>query len=700
MFPREMRLALGIALGCASAFASAAGPEETVVVTGTKVAEPLASSSAMITVVSGADARARGAHDLRQILALAGGVDVAPGSDAGPAGSVPAMWGLREIDAFLLLVDGVPYGGAFNPALATLDLTNVARIEILRGAAPVMHGATSFVGVINVIHESAGEATGNASAALGSRGTVLGSAATNLPAVGAWHHSVVADAEMRRFSQDDSDVRRAHTLYRGAAELGIGTLRVDADLTALRQAPYSPHPREGQALTQRLPLDANANPSDAREDQDRGQFTASLDRPVGAGRWVTTLSAAHTTYHNTRGFLREDFAANGVDANADGFRQRIGASDGYFDTYLELPLADSLEAVLGADWLHGKASQHSDNFEYAVRPDGSNRPDSHSLPVDESTHSEDERNFGGTYAYLRWRAGRMRLNAGLRANRTREHREGGEITADAQEAEDDSNARRTQRLSGSLGASWTVWRAEDSFLTLFADYRNAFKPAAVDFGPEAEADILAPEYGRSREVGVRGQALHDRLQWQSELFDMQFENLVIRENVDGLPALANAGRERFRGFEFEGRASLARDLWLAASYACHDARFVDYARTRADGALQQLAGKRLELSPQALGAVSLVYGPPAGFQASVTWSYLGPRFLDKANSARAGGYSTIDAGVGYRIRSLEIRLDGSNLTGRRDPVAESELGDAQFYRLPGLFVQLGVRTELRWRASP
>ncbi|MCX6943422.1 MAG: MFS transporter, partial [Opitutales bacterium] len=41
----------------------------------------------------------------------------------GPAGSAPGFWGLREVDAFLLVVDGVPYGGAFNPALASLDLT-------------------------------------------------------------------------------------------------------------------------------------------------------------------------------------------------------------------------------------------------------------------------------------------------------------------------------------------------------------------------------------------------------------------------------------------------------------------------------------------------------------------------------------------------------------------------------------------------
>ena len=89
-------------------------------------------------------------------LALAAGISVAPGGDNGPAGSVPEIWGLREFDAFLLVVDGVPWGGAFNPALPTLDLNDVERIEILRGAAPVIYGATSFVGVIHVIHRAAG----------------------------------------------------------------------------------------------------------------------------------------------------------------------------------------------------------------------------------------------------------------------------------------------------------------------------------------------------------------------------------------------------------------------------------------------------------------------------------------------------------------------------------------------------------------
>jgi iron complex outermembrane recepter protein len=129
---------------------------ETIEVTATKIAEDVTLVPQSITIIDGDEIRARGANDLTSALALTAGVSISPGGDGGPAGSVPEMWGLREVDAFLLVVDGVPWGGAFNPDLPALDLTDVDRIEIVRGAAPVMYGATSFTGVIHVIHREPG----------------------------------------------------------------------------------------------------------------------------------------------------------------------------------------------------------------------------------------------------------------------------------------------------------------------------------------------------------------------------------------------------------------------------------------------------------------------------------------------------------------------------------------------------------------
>src|SRR5882757_9122949 len=87
---------------------------ETIEVTATRIAEDVMLVPASVTVIDGDELRARNANDLQSALALVSGVSIAPGGDTGPAGSVPEMWGLREFDAFLLVVDGVPWGGAFN----------------------------------------------------------------------------------------------------------------------------------------------------------------------------------------------------------------------------------------------------------------------------------------------------------------------------------------------------------------------------------------------------------------------------------------------------------------------------------------------------------------------------------------------------------------------------------------------------------
>ena len=104
-------------------------------VTTTRLPEDPQDVPSAVEVFNGDELRNRGYHDLRSALSFATGVEVAPGGDAGPASAVPDFWGLKELDAFLLVVDGVPWGGSFNPALTTLDLNDIERIEVVRGPA-------------------------------------------------------------------------------------------------------------------------------------------------------------------------------------------------------------------------------------------------------------------------------------------------------------------------------------------------------------------------------------------------------------------------------------------------------------------------------------------------------------------------------------------------------------------------------------
>ena len=684
---RRCSLAAALSLCIHAAAVVEAENLPTIEVTTSKLPEPVDRAPAMITVVSGDELRARGVQDLRTALSLVAGVDIAPGGDAGPASSVPGLWGLREIDAFLLVVDGVPSGGAFNPALTTLDMTDIARIEILRGAAPVMYGATSFVGVIHVIHYAAGETPSLATIGVGTRSTGIASISTNLADWGAFKQSISANAETRDFSQDRSGVDRGHVLYRAAGDTDLGKLHFDLDGVVLRQDPYSPHPVEDGMLSPRFPLDANAMPSDARKDQNRLQFNAGLERTTGFGEWVTSLSVDHSDGHNTEGFLRDDFADDGVTHNADGFRQRVKITDAYFDTHLAAHVSDTLTWVTGFDWLYGNGRQNSDNFEYGVLPNGANAPDSHGIEIDESTERRDKRNFYGLYTQFDWQpTERVNVVAGLRLNHTEEDSFGEEIDRHADPGtppNTNEDSRSKTRPSGVLGVNYAVWTQGPDHVSAFADYRNTYKPAAIDFGPEAEGDILKPETAHSWEAGLKGALADGRLDWELSYFQLNFANLVIPENIGGLPGLANGGRERFKGTELEGDWHVTQDFRVRATYAYHDARYTDRPVTLDDGSVVNYAGNRLEASPQNLAALGLLYTPLRGLNAAVVWNYVGGRFLDQENETPVGSYTTVDAGVGYRFDTWELRLDGYNLSDRRDPVAISELGDGQAYRLPG-----------------
>src|SRR5699024_4355214 len=134
-------------------------------------------------------------------------------------------------------------------------------IEVLKGAAPVSYGATSFVGVIHVIHYAAGQGPARVEAGVGSRGSARIAATMPLSdANAAWRQSLLFDADTVELSGDRTGWDRAHLLYRGAGQVGGGELTLDVDGNLVRQDPTSPHPREGRELSPRVPLDANDNP--------------------------------------------------------------------------------------------------------------------------------------------------------------------------------------------------------------------------------------------------------------------------------------------------------------------------------------------------------------------------------------------------------------------------------------------------------
>jgi iron complex outermembrane receptor protein len=666
---------------------------EHVTVTATRIPEDAAEVPAAITVVSGEELRDLGATDLRSALALAAGVDIVPGGDGGPAGAVPEIWGLREFDAFLLVVDGVPWGGPFAPDLATVSLADVERIELLRGSAPVMYGATSFSGVIQIVRKPAGAQRGSASARLGSHGSGGGALGFELPSVGGWSSSLALDGGHQGFDDPRTDWTRGHALWRNRKASGRGLWRFDADLSLVDQSPASPRPREGKTLSPNVPVDANHNPDGAFLDRRRYATSAGYDRQRDGGIWSTLLSYTRSTSNALRGFLTN---LDSPIAEAVGFRQDIGVNELYFDTHLEWTRSSRLRAVAGLDFLHGDGESEGFAFDYDTPLDGSSATAPPSAAPGEDARSGDRRDFFGAYGFVEWNpSARWRLEGGLRLNVTNEAREEGEEQA---APKGPATSRTDVRPSGSAAVSWTAWSRGRSLVRLFAGYRSTFKPAVFDFGlgeaeGEDEAGLLEPETAQSYELGARSRFLDDRLALELSSFLMDFENLVVATSANGLPALQNAGKQRFKGVEASLSWRLRPGLSLRGGYSFHDSRFRDFV-TEFDGVPTQLAGNRFEMVPRHLATGAVVYARETGPLALLNIRYVGDRYLNKRNTALADPYTDWTAAVGWRTKRLELRVDGRNLGDVRPPVAESEIGDAQYYLLPGR--QIDVTLSLRF----
>ncbi len=707
--PRVSRLLTVVPLlGCGANFAHAAEqaqgvsgvPLREVQITATRLSAAIDYVPASLMVIHGEDLRRLGASDLRTALATVAGVDAPPGGDSGPAGSVPSLWGLHEFDAFLLVVDGVPWGGAFNPAIPALDLNDVERIEIMKGAAPVMFGATSFVGVIHVIRYPAGESANELSIAGGSRSSAAGSLSTALPLIGSYRHSLLLDGARTRLTGRDQGFDRAHGLYRAAAPLLGGNGGVDVEYLAQTQLPTSPVLRERTSLTTRTALDGNFNPADSAIVEHRTHLAMSFDRALRYGEWRMLLSYTSSTTHDVRGFLRRQLAIGADGNNADGFNQDRRVRELYFDSFVSIPLSGSLSLTTGLDWLSGDGTQQSRNFAYVAPLDGGVTPSpSTSRHVDEINGLDDRREFGGLYAQLDWNPhDRFGVLGGLRLNDTHEHRVA--THADTIDRANDryfTDSHNHLRVSGDLGATLRIWGAAEGPQRgiLFAQYCNTFKPAAIDFGPDVNATILHPENADGYQGGLRVKTLAGAVDWEIAAFKLNFANLVVNQtDASAAPVMVNAGRERFVGAETELRWHAMPGTVLTVAYSYHDTRFGN-TMTIESGTPVQLDGHQLNLSPHNIAALGLQVSGFGGLQLATQAAYIGRRFLDRLNTAAAGGYVTVDARLGLRLRQYTIAVQGQNLTNRRDPVTASEFGDQSYYLLPARALMLSIAADLR-----
>ena len=680
----------------------------TVQVTATRFGEPIEEVPGAISVVTGDEIRARGATDLRTALALLGGVSVAPGGDAGPASAVPGLLGVREVDDLLLLVDGIPAGGAFIPQVEAISLNNVERIEVMRGAAPVYFGTTAFAGTINVIHYAAGHAEKATSLRFGSYGSWAIGGATVL-STGDVNQSISAELSDDKLSDERAGYKRAQGSWRLATKLGRGSVRADVTALALRQKPNSPtavDPATGQ-LTTLLPVDFNQNPANAKLDTDRYQGVLGYELPLSIGRWGSTVSYTDTHTDSVRGFIDIGDTPQPwtprTNSDLESFSQSLHLREAFIDSHLTTQLTHGLDLTTGVNLLLGRANANSLRYGLRLLLDGvSQAGNIESVAPKGTVDFNDRRRFLGLYAQSRYQLSpSASLLAGLRWNSTHETRDDTRVNSRGV-ATGAAAVQDVDRLTGSLGGRWKVWQATEgaiSALTLHASAGYTFQPAQIDFGPDPEAKpegggLLEPETQRSVVVGLKADTPGGRAEFDVDGFFVDFYNQPIQATSGGIAVLRSVGEQRYKGIDVEGAVRPARGWTVKANVTWSDARYRDFL-TDIGGTPIQLAGRHQVLTPSLRASGGLIYALDRGWRGSLTSDWIGTHWLNSFNTFEAPAYALVDASLGYRFERFTIAVAAANLGNRRDAAQLSELGEGQFYRMTARRVDATLSWQLK-----
>lgn len=661
---------------------------EQVIVSATKVPEDPVDVPNAVTVVTGEEIRRRGARTLAEALQDVPGLDTGNGSDNGSRLPNIGLWGLKEFDALLITLDGVPVGGPFNPSLAQIPVEDIDRIEVSRGPQGTLYGVSAFAGMIQIFTRR------------GTGGSVRmgGGSFSERFANGSYATSFGSDFTLRASGsvlrsnnwQERTDTSTDRFGLSGEKKWGKATL--DFNLTVLRDTNLfgSPLPVDAGEPLPGFRIDRNYAVDGGRLDHHVVSLVSNLSLPISGNlRFENTLGAARDNQISVRSFIGE---SDGVTAVAEGVSLKPREDTVFDDARLvaEFSAAGKHRLVAGTavTWGRTTAAGHGFDFDLIVTPNPV-VPKLENIPAGDNRNFTDRRTFVGFYVNDEWTPfPRLTLTAGARYDSTSEtlHVFQQEIGTPEPDIVDDS--RRDGQFSGGVSA---LFRAVESaggpldVLNFYVSARSAFKPAAPNLTEAESAKILDPERTRSGEVGVKTRWLNRTLTLDLSFFHMIFENTVVGvQDANGEPALTNAGSERFQGMEIQTSylPPFAEGFSLSAGYAHHDARFIRFSFFTPDGTFRVVDGKRLELVPRDIWNAGLAYAPQRGPGAFVAVRHQSQRPLNRRNTFFTDAFYETDAGVSWDFPFGRIAVVGRNLGDSRHYVSESDIGDSQFYVAP------------------
>lgn len=572
---------------------------------------------ATVTVLDGAELRAKGIQSVADALRDVPGLAVVRTGSFGAPTSVFTRGG--ESDYTKVLVDGVSVndpGGSVDLAHLTLD--NVARIEVLRGPASVVYGSDAVAGVVQIFTE---QGDGPPRADLEVRGGTYGTLAVASGFHGGSERLGVS-ATLARHSTDG--IYAFNSQYRNLVATAAAHARPEERTEAHLALRY------GNALVH-FPTDGNGTVLDHNAFRTVQRVTAALD----VRRFVMPAL-------ELRGGLMLNQSDGALDDRADDAADTLGFFASSEIATVTRKSADlrALAYVPGGVVLTAGASLEHEADRRSSASESQYGPSSGA-----SDASRIDRGYYLQAHAERWR--HVAVSAGVRLDDNATF--GTFVTGRGGVAYEPVAGTR---LRASVGTAFK----EPTFLESFSN--SPFSTGNPD---------LRPERTTSWEAGVEQAVLGERVWLSLTAFGQRFRDLIqytFAPPAPDDPNYFNVAAANARGVELEARMVPLRGLSVAAGVTQLHTEVVD-AGLDTDG-LQFVTGQPLLRRPASAWNMSAGYRRPGAWSAAVTLRRVGERHdrdfsVFPARAVVLPGYTTVDVAGSLRVAQFTLDAGVANL---------------------------------------
>lgn len=637
----------------------------------TKIAVPLRDVPQSVSVVPKAVMRDQNAQSVQDALQNVPGLSFSVGD--GQRDQV-AIRGFTAItDQF---IDGVR-----DDALYFRDLSNIDRIEVLKGPASVLYGRGSAGGLINrVTKKPVADPVREVGATLGSEGQKRGEFDIG---------TATADKQvlfrLTGALEDSSGFRSQYFLERQAFAPSV-TFKLQPQTTLTLQADYLKDKRladQGVPSFHGRPVDV---PIETYYGAANGRERAFVESKVA--------STSLTLDHAFSGTLKLHSVLRAYDYSLDRNYTTISkVKDGAVPTvtiaqtrrlrdedgvYLQNELSHKVQwggtrhqILYGLELGRQSKSEQLSSLANAATYSLFNPVLATLSPlpasIAPSTNNQNRVNVAALYLqdlvtlHPQWK-----VLAGLRYDRLKQKRD--DLTT-----RNIDLARTDNTVSPRLGA---VYQPSEQ-LSLYASYSRSFQPISDSFVFRANSDQLKPTQTVNTEIGAKLD-LGAKASVSAALFNMSQTNIQVADPLNASFALP-VGKQRTRGLELSFTGEIAPRWEVISGYAYMDSAITESTERTSAGTPFQ--GNSAALTPRHGLNLWVKRKFDNGYYLAAGGRAESARYASPDNLTVLPGYGVVNLGAGYEQKKFDIVVTLKNLLNRKYYAAAHS--GANDYNLPG-----------------